>query len=248
MSRWSRRDEEPPPPERDAGGSSWNPDHADPDGAEATEAQRWVSDRERRTPLEQALSRRAPSSPDQPAVAEPEPEPGPEPPPSVAAPQPGAARADVQATRSSVWRLEQGLPVEQEQLEREAGEARRDQERREAELGRMEGEARAERERELDDLRRRLERAERALPPSLRAEAPGLGERARLWSSTAFRLLVSIAIFAVFVTAPLLMIYRSTCPVRGLDRERWSFVPPGGDKPEGCRDHRNGLQVLLGQD
>lgn len=99
-------------------------------------------------------------------------------------------------------------------------------------------------------MSRRSRREERdpSEAPSLRAEPRGRLERAQLWSSTVARLLVALAILAVFVTAPLLMIYRSTCTVRGLDRDRWSFVPPGGDKPEGCRDHNNGLQVLLGRD
>jgi hypothetical protein len=95
---------------------------------------------------------------------------------------------------------------------------------------------------------RRLEHAESALPPSPRAGPTPLGARARLWSGTAGRLLVALAIFAVCVTAPLLMIHRSTCTVRGVDRDRWTFVPPGGDQPKGCHHHVNGLQVLLGQD
>lgn len=301
MSRWSRRGEEQPPDPDVPEEPTWNPRRgarAEPPepAAEEGDASQWASGRPRRTPLERALSRRAPSGPAVPEPRAPDPEPPSEPEAAPAGRPARVERGSRELPTSTAWRVEEELRAEAQQheaeserlateaeaaraeaerreaeraqlaegdraerdrLAAEATRARRDAERHERERARLSEEARlarqeaarleAERKREVAELQQRLERAERALPPSLRAEPPALRDRAVLWSSTAVRLIVAVAIFVVFVTAPLLMIVRSSCPVRGVDRDRWSFVPPGGDKPKGCHDHRNGLQVLFGK-
>ena len=256
MSEWSRRKPDPEPPsEPEEGAEGWNPRRTGAGPAEPPHADTdpgdWSVRTRAKTPRERALSRRERAVPERPPEPEPPPAPEPEsstPPAAEAAPSVPPGRPQrAPLARPDAWRSGDALEGPPAREAAAAPAAAHPQPQPPAAPPRDE-EAERRRERELAELRARLERAERALPPALRGQQEARGARMRRQAGTAGRLLVALLIFVTVVTAPLLMIYRSSCPQRGIERQRWSFVPPGGDKPEGCRDHQSGLQVLLGQD
>ncbi|HEV2075924.1 MAG TPA: hypothetical protein VGR10_06765 [Thermoleophilaceae bacterium] len=58
--------------------------------------------------------------------------------------------------------------------------------------------------------------------------------------------LVVLAVIVVVALVPLLLVYRSQCPVGGGEtKSRYSIVLPWNDPPGECRQHEQGIDIVL---